>query len=47
MLEQVDGYQDNIFPEILISKMGVKMNLTIKTKKYVADPEIEFITKSV
>ena len=47
MLEKVDGYQDDIFPEILISKMGVKINLRIKTKKYVADLEIEFFKKSV
>ena len=27
--------------------MGVKMNLSIITKNYAADPEIEFLTKSI
>ena len=31
----------------MISKIGVKMNLRIITKNYVADPEIGFLRKSI
>ena len=37
----------NFFSSILISKMGVKMNLRIKRKNHAADPEIGFLTKSI
>ena len=37
----------NFFSYILISKMGVKMNLRTITKNYAADPEIRFATKSI
>ena len=32
---------------MLISKMGVKMNLRIIRKHYATDPEKEFFTKSI
>ena len=31
----------------LISKMAVKINLTIITKNHAADPEIRFLAKSI
>ena len=33
--------------EILIRKMGVKMNFRIKNKNHRADPEIGYLTKSI
>ena len=35
------------FPEILILKMSVKMNLRTLTKNYAVDPERRFPTKSI
>ena len=35
------------FSSILISKMGLMINLRIITKNHAADPEIGFLTKSV
>ena len=35
------------FSRLLISKMGVKMNLRIITKDRAADPEKRFLTKSI
>ena len=37
----------NLFAWILISKIGVKINLKIITKNHAADPEIGFLTKSI
>ena len=37
----------NVFSLILISKMGVKLHLRIITKNHAADPEIEFLTKTI
>ena len=37
----------NFILEILISKMGIKMNLRIITKNYAADPEKGFLVKSI
>ena len=39
----------NFFARTLISKMAVKMNLRLNliTKNHAADPEIEFLTKSI
>ena len=37
----------SFFAEILISKMGVKMNLRIITKNHAADPKIGFLIKSI
>ena len=36
-----------LFSEILISKMVVKMNFRMISKKYTADPEIRLLTKSI
>ena len=36
-----------IFSEIYISRMGLKVNLWLKTESYSADPEIGFPTKSI
>ena len=38
---------EGIFSRILISKLDVKMNLSIITKNHAADPEIGFRTKSI
>ena len=35
------------FSGILISKIGDKMNLMIKTKNHAADPKIGFLTKLI
>ena len=35
------------FSGILVSKMSVKMNLKFKPKNHAADPEIQFLTKSI
>ena len=35
------------FSLILISKIGVKMNLRVIKKNYAADPEKGFLTKSI
>ena len=37
----------NFLSEILISKMGVKMNLIMITKNHAADSVIGFLTKSI
>ena len=37
----------NFILEILISKMGIKMNLRIIRKNYAADPEKGFLVKSI
>ena len=37
----------NFFHEFFISKMGVKTNLRIIMKNLEADPEKEFLTKSI
>ena len=39
-------WSQGLFSGILISKIGVKMNLRIITKNHAADPEIGFLTKS-
>ena len=38
---------DNFLSEIMISKIGVKINFRIKAKNHSADPEKEFLTKSI
>ena len=35
------------FSEILISKIGLKMNFRLITKSRAADPEIEILTRSI
>ena len=40
-------FGQGIFSSILISKMGVKMNLRIITKNHAVDPEKGFLTKSI
>ena len=37
----------NLFARILISKIGIKLNLKIITKSHEADPEKGFLTKSI
>ena len=37
----------NFFPRLLISKMGVKMNLRIRTKYHATDPEKRLLRKSI
>ena len=37
----------NFFSRILIPEMHVKMNLRIITKNHAADPEKDFLTKSI
>ena len=40
-------WRQGIFSGILISKIGVKMNLRIITKFHAADSKIRFLTKSI